>query len=302
MYVNTPYYFKVPWQKSLRETGVIMKKVLIAAGCVVFIFLCIAGLSFKKMFGSFMAIETVQYDPQLKIYLGGGGNSIVLLSEDGSKALVVDTKMGAAAKKLREDIHAQEITIVNTHFHKDHVGGNFLYPNAKIISGAYTPEQWKSAAKNCRYPDETIQPNQEIVMAIGSENVHIRNMGQAHTWNDLVVYCENRKLLVTGDIVFLSMHPVLFTASGTNDASWITILDSLVNRYPIAALIPGHGKVSDQSALASMKDYFVSIGDAVQNPGTRTELKQKFKSYFSLPGMSGFDKTLSFIENERKRR
>jgi len=254
------------------------------------------------MYGSFMKVETVQYDPQLRIYLGGGGNSIALFSEDGSKALIVDTKMGAAAKMLHDDVRAGDITIVNTHFHKDHIGGNFLYPNAKIISGAYTQEQWKSSAKNSRYPDETVQPNEELAIPIGSEIVHVRNMGQAHTWNDLVVYCENRKLLVTGDIVFIAMHPVLFASSGTNVASWVSVLDSLIARYPAIALVPGHGKVSDQSALVSMKDYFVSIAGAIQNPGSQAELKQKFKAYFSLPGMSGFDKTLSFIERERKSR
>lgn len=279
-----------------------MKKILIWAGCVVVILICIAGLSFKKMYGSFMKVETVQYDPQLRIYLGGGGNSIALFSEDGSKALIVDTKMGAAAKMLHDDVRAGDITIVNTHFHKDHIGGNFLYPNAKIISGAYTQEQWKSSAKNSRYPDETVQPNEELAIPIGSEIVHVRNMGQAHTWNDLVVYCENRKLLVTGDIVFIAMHPVLFASSGTNVASWVSVLDSLIARYPAIALVPGHGKVSDQSALVSMKDYFVSIAGAIQNPGSQAELKQKFKAYFSLPGMSGFDKTLSFIERERKSR
>ena len=277
-----------------------MKKNLIIAGCIIVVAICVAGVSFHKMFRKFMAVETVRYDPQLTIYLGGGGNSIVLTSEDGSKALVVDTKMGGAAKKLRDEVKAKEIIVVNTHLHRDHIGGNMLYPDAKIISGAYTREQWKSNANNNRYPDETVKPNEEIVEKIGTETVHIRNMGQAHTWNDIVVYCENRKLLVTGDILFISMHPVLFTKTGANVASWVTILDSLNNRYQAKAVVPGHGKVSDQGALMTMKDYFVSIGDAIGSPEKQAALKQKYRAYFKVPGMSGLEKTLAFIENERK--
>ena len=151
-----------------------------------------------------------------------------------------------------------------------------------------------------RYPDETVKPNEEIVEKIGTETVHIRNMGQAHTWNDIVVYCENRKLLVTGDILFIAMHPVLFTKTGANVASWVAILDSLNNRYLARAVVPGHGKVCDQGALMTMKDYFVSIGDAIGNPEKQAALKRKYKSYFKVPGMSGLEKTLAFIENERK--
>ena len=49
-----------------------------------------------------------------------------------------------------------------------------------------------------------------------------------------------------------------------------------------------------------MKDYFVSIGDSIGNPEKQTVLKKKYKDYFSIPFMSGFDKTLKYIENERK--
>jgi cyclase len=237
----------------------------------------------------------------LTVYLGGGGNSIVLTSEDGSQALVVDTKMRSAAKKLRDEVKAAEITIVNTHAHYDHTGGNALYPSAKIISGAYTNEQWDNdSKKTSRYPDLALKPGEEKVIKLGSETVRIRNMGRAHTWNDVVVYCEKRKILVTGDLVFIDMHPALYTKSGANVASWIGVLDSLASRYKIKTLIPGHGKISDQTALAVMKDYFVSIGDAIGKPDKQAELKKKYKDYFTLPGIFSFRNTTKFIEKEKK--
>jgi glyoxylase-like metal-dependent hydrolase (beta-lactamase superfamily II) len=278
-----------------------MKKVLIIVGLLIVVFIVAGGFYSWKIYQQFGKVETVQIDPQLTAYLGGGGNSIVLTSEDGSKALVVDTKMGKAAKKLRETVKAADITIVNTHAHFDHTGGNSLYPSAKIISGAYTNEQWeKEAKKASRYPDVTLKPGEEKVINVGSEIVHIRNMGRAHTWNDVVVYCEKRKLLVTGDLVFIDMHPAVYAKSGANVASWIGVLDSLSKQYEIKTLIPGHGKISDQSALAVMKDYFVSIGDAIGNPDKQAELKKKYKDYFTLPCIFSFRNTTKFIEKERK--
>lgn len=278
-----------------------MKKVLLIISLLIVIIIVVGGFYFWKIYQQFGRMETVQLDPQLTIYVGGGSNSIVLTSEDGSKALVVDTKMRSAAKKLRDTVKAADIVIVNTHAHFDHTGGNTLYPAAKIISGAYTNEQWdKESKKTSRYPDVALKPGEEKVIKIGSETVRIRNMGRAHTWNDVVVYCEKRKLLVTGDLVFLDMHPALYAKSGANVASWIGVLDALSKKYKIKTLIPGHGKISDQSAIAIMKDYFVSIGDAIGKPDKQAELKKKYKDYFSLPGMLSFRSTTKFIEKERK--
>jgi hypothetical protein len=96
------------------------------------------------------------------------------------------------------------------------------------------------------------------------------------------------------------MHPAVYGKSGANVASWIGVLDSLSKQYEIKTLIPGHGKISDQSALAVMKDYFVSIGDAIGNPDKQAELKKKYKDYFTLPCIFSFRNTTKFIEKERK--
>jgi glyoxylase-like metal-dependent hydrolase (beta-lactamase superfamily II) len=207
--------------------------------------------------------------------------------------------MGIAARELKKNIISSTVILVNTHFHRDHVEGNSLYAKAHLIAGAYTPQQWLKGAGKARYPDEIIRPNEEKILRIGTEIVHVRNMGPAHTTNDVVVYCEHRKLLMTGDLVFLGNHPVLYTKSGCNVASWINVIDSVYRRYDISTLVPGHGRITDRSGLLTMKDYFVSIGQSIGSPEKQLELKKKYKDYFSIPGMSSFEKTLGFIEKER---
>lgn len=278
-----------------------MKKVWIIIFTIIAV-IVFAGTQYVwHTYHKFMSVETVQYDPQLLILIGGGGNSIVLTSEDGAKAVVVDTKMRAAAKKVRSSVTAGDITVINTHVHGDHTGGNDLFTNAKIIAGAYTQEQWKDGTKQ-RYPDETVKPGEDKKIQVGSETVHIRNMGRAHTWDDVVVYLEKRKMLVTGDVVFITMHPALFTRSGASISSWIAVLDTLSNTYDIEKLVPGHGSISDKNALAAMKEYFVSIGESIGDQQKQDSLKRKYAGYFSIPGMSSFEATLKFIENERKNR
>jgi glyoxylase-like metal-dependent hydrolase (beta-lactamase superfamily II) len=277
-----------------------MKKRLLTIFGITASLLVICAVFIVIGYFKFMTVDAVEYDPQLEILLGGGGNSIILTSEDGSQALVVDTKMGRAAKLMGRKVKAKEVVVVNTHFHPDHIRGNALFPRARLIAGAYTKEEWAKTGKNNRYPDETIAVGAEKILTIGTETVHVRNMGRAHTTNDCVVYLEKRKLLVTGDLVFLGRHPALM-GSGCNVGAWIGALGILSNTYDIKTLVPGHGPVSDRSALAAMADYFVSIRDAIGDPQKLAALAKKYKKYAEMPGMSGFGKTVKFIENEKRK-
>lgn len=277
-----------------------MKKFFVIASIIIVLILAIGGIFLWKAYQSYMTVEIIKYDPLLTIYLGGGGNSVVLVSPDGTEALVIDTKMGIAAKKLHDNLKAANISIINTHNHSDHTEGNNLYRALKIISGDYTHEQWNKAAGKSRFPDMVIKAGEERVIAIGDEKVHLQNMGMAHTWSDIIVYFEKRKLMVTGDLVFLNIHPVLRKDFGSNVSSWICALDVLSRRYDIKTLVPGHGSVTDKSAIMAMKDYFVSIGDATGNKDKQAILETRYKKYFSIPGMSNLSKTMAYIEDERK--
>ncbi|MCP4352798.1 MAG: MBL fold metallo-hydrolase [Desulfobacterales bacterium] len=275
-----------------------MKKKLLIISALLIVILFFVG---AYLWYTYVVVKTIKYDPQLTIYWGGmNGNSIVLVSEDGSKALVVDTKAEDDAKDLRESITAKDIIIVNTHSHYDHTLGNSLYPKATVIAGAYSKEQWSSDSDESRYPDQTIEPKAEKVIRIGSETVHVYNTGRGHTRNDVVVYCEKRQLLVTGDLIFHEIHPVLYSKSGSHVGSWIKILEILSDKYSIKTVIPGHGRISDKSIITGMRDYFVRIRNAVNDKEKLANLKKEYAHYFSIPNMTGFDNTVNFIKNEQE--
>jgi glyoxylase-like metal-dependent hydrolase (beta-lactamase superfamily II) len=94
-----------------------MKKILVIIALIIVVILAVGVIVLRPVYQNLFTVETISYDPQLTIYIGGGGNSLVLTSEDGTKALIVDTKMRGAAKDLRNSIKAGEIIIVNTHSH-----------------------------------------------------------------------------------------------------------------------------------------------------------------------------------------
>jgi cyclase len=275
-----------------------MKKIGFIIGCII-VCVLVAGFFYLRPAYKWMAtVESLKFDPQLTVYLGAG-NSIVLTSKDHSKALIVDTKMMGAAKKLKADVSANAITIVNTHAHIDHTGGNDLYPTAKIISGEYPKDQWAFESKKCRYPDETLKPGEEKILDFDDERVHIRSMGNAHTLNDVVVFLEKRKMLLAGDLMFNGMHPAVYEKSKCDTRLWSAALEDLLKRYDIAVIVPGHGLMSDKNGLMNMKEYFESVRSALDSPHKLDSLRQKYKDYFALLSMTSFDRTVDFMKKEK---
>ena len=278
-----------------------MKKVLLIIGLSLALVIAVIAVLGWNSYKKYSAVKAIAFDSNLLILQGGGGNSIILTSDDETQALIVDTKIGGrASAMLASKVKAPNITVVNTHLHRDHTAGNDRFPNATIIAGAYTHDQWKALAGSSRYPDSVILPGEEIVLSVGGEKAHVRNMGAAHTWDDVVVFLENRKFLVTGDIVFHHRHPAMFVQGGTNAALWVRAIDSLLVLYDPKTVLPGHGDLSDKSALADQKEYFVTIDSALGNPEKMDAAREKYKSYPSMPVLATFDKTVAFLENEKK--
>ncbi len=264
--------------------------------CVILFILVSIGIYVKKSFEDSI-IKTIQYDNNLKIYVGGGCNSIVLTSEDGKKALIVDTKYFKGSQELRKEVNAPDIIIVNTHFHMDHARGNKLYPNAYVISGTCSWKQWDFDTAHSKRPDKVMNPGEEISLKIGNENVRIMNMGSAHSSNDCVVYLGNRKILITGDLIWVKIHPMLLD-SNCNISLWLKALDKMDTVFDINTIVPGHGDVSNKFALIEMREYFLSITKALNDPAELKLLKNKYKDFKTVPIFGGFDKTVKKIKNE----
>jgi len=282
-----------------------MKKYLLWAGVVLFGLVLAVSMSLGPRVGRFLSHSTVEHDPGLTIFLGYGGNTILLRSEDRGEALIVDTKMFGGARRLRGMVsslcpHAR-LTIVNTHCHRDHAGGNSLFPGARVIAGDYDDGEWISESGGQALPDVRLKPGQEIKLRIGKEKVRIKNYGRAHTRNDTVVYLESRKILVTGDLVFNKWHPALLEKSGTNVSEWVGVLERLMRDYDCDTVVPGHGPVAGRQVLSDMRDYFISIQASLVDRERLASLKSGYRRYYSIPFISGFKKSLRFIEKESAR-
>ena len=236
-------------------------------------------------------------DKNLTIVTGGGGNSGVLVTD--SAVIVIDTKMGDDAEKLynlaKSKTGNKKIIVVNTHYHGDHVKGNRFYKGCTIFIGAYDPGFLQKEVDPENMPDHFVKDS--LIMNLGNETMCLYNLGQAHTWNDMVVLLKSRKVLFTGDLVFHMRHPFLVRKSGANVDKWIGTLEVMLKMPGIGMVVPGHGETGDASMIALMRNYFLDMKAAAADPSKEGQMKEKYKGWTETPNMTSTGVTIAYIRN-----
>lgn len=255
--------------------------------------------SFSQIKQNPVQVEAKQLDNNLTLYLGGGGNSGILVTD--SAIVVIDTKMATEAENLytiaKEKAGGKKIIVINTHYHGDHTKGNMFYKGSKIYIGNYDRSFLEKNMDRENMPTDFV--TKELKLNLGDETVQLYNLGQAHTFDDIIVYLENRKVMFTGDVVFNNINPVLKKESGANVDNWILELNAIVLGWDISMLVPGHGAPGSKDIAVQMREYLEDMQEAASNPEKAKKLKSKYKNWVEIPDMTSPEKTIEFIRDNK---
>jgi cyclase len=156
-----------------------------------------------------------------------------------------------------------------------------------------TPEDQKDK----RAPLERLIRRLDATMAIrltnpnvtfGSGTVHlylgkrevILSTLPGHTGGDVLAYVPDANVVFTGDLGWSKTLPNLVDAT-VND--WIPTLDKILNQYPAAKFIPGHGNVAEAAEIKDFRDYLDDLRSRVKQ-GIADGLKfDEVKQQLKLP-------------------
>lgn len=224
---------------------------------------------------------------------GTWGYSNAGLVVDGEQSLLVDTlfdeKLTAdmlATMKRDAGIGGADITtLVNTHANGDHTYGNRLVTRAEIIASKASAEEMEEvppermaglmkAAPNMgetgdyflecfgafdfngitlRAPTKTFTGRMEL--KVGDKDVHLIEVGPAHTHGDVIVHVPKDRVVYTGDILFIDGTPIMWAGPVAN---WIKACNMIIG-FDVDVIVPGHGPITDKAGVARMRDYLVYI-------------------------------------------
>lgn len=150
-------------------------------------------------------------------------------------------------------------------------------------------------------PDERIKINQSKTIELDDETICIENIGAAHTRNDLVVFLKKKKILITGDLVYIGFHPVMNHKYGTDINHWIDRLKIIDKAFDYRIVIPGHGELSNRDCIITMQNYLKDIQLATNDESRLKDIQTKYKSYLTVPFLIGLKRNLRFVKEEKNR-
>src|ERR1700737_4504043 len=191
------------------------------------------------------------------------GNKGILVVDTG-----VDAKEGGKLVEAIRGVSSLPVQlIVNTHYHRDHQGGNSIVgPSAVVISTDWTRARTlaviqastPSEGSGLRPADVTF--GEKLTIHLNPYSAEIYFPGKAHTSGDALVYFPPQRAIVMGDLFLNKSSPAMDDGSVE---SWIHALDHVLE-LPLDNVVPGHFELATKSELKRFRDYLNDLYQQVR--------------------------------------
>jgi cyclase len=218
----------------------------------------------RRLTGRVLAVESEA---------AGASNAGIVIGDE--RVLLVDTRVTPTfgeefAHTVMKATGAQveELIVVNSHFHGDHVFGNSAFRGATIVASASTqaaehrewarqvaiferlrPHQAEEIRGGARVTP-TIGLTGPARIELGGVVVELEPVGPAHTEGDLVVTVPDDGVAFVADLAFNGHWPSMWNA---DVRGWLGALRRLSHTAP-PIVVPGHGPTGDPAMLGGMAE------------------------------------------------
>jgi glyoxylase-like metal-dependent hydrolase (beta-lactamase superfamily II) len=243
------------------------------------------------------AIEVLPVQGQIYLLAGPGGNTTVQIGDEA--VIVVDTQIAAVSGDLLEAIAAlgtQPIRhVIVTSADADHTGGNeaiagagtyvrlidsfdprgsdtnaAIMAHVNVLASMSVPQGDSTAAPAGAWPTDTYYTD-EWALFVNGEAIQLLHVPSAHTDGDSMVFFRRSDVISTGDIFNTDRYPPFDRDRGGSIAGIIDglnlILDIAIpgeNQSGGTVVVPGHGRLSDETDVANYRDMVTIIRDRIQ--------------------------------------
>ncbi len=211
-----------------------------------------------------------------------GSNSIAVQTNNG--IVLIDTQLaiwtGRVNDAIVKTLGAPPSTVVNTHWHTDHSGGNDQLTEAADIvahenvlallsrphEGFGLTEPGSHHTYDPREKDglpETVYDGLLTLAPMRSGGlVEIVHFPHAHTDGDSVVFIDDEKVVAVGDIVWPGSFPFIDVHNGGDAIGLLAAIDVILARTnPQSIIVGGHRDPTTQAELAA---YRAQIAETIE--------------------------------------
>jgi cyclase len=232
---------------------------------------------------------------------GAGANIAVQVSDEGT--LVVDTGDAAASEKVLTEIKKLAVRpvrwIINTNGDLNHTGGNGPIAKAgvgappggggggggaaggfngngagiiafqKVLDRMSAPTGQTASRAVDDWPTDTFFTARKNFW-YGGEPIEMWNEPAAHSDGDLLILFRKSDVIVAGDVIAADRYPYIDARNGGSIQGIINGLNRIVamavpeyNQQGGTRVIPGHGRIMNQSDVVEYRDMATIIRDRI---------------------------------------
>jgi glyoxylase-like metal-dependent hydrolase (beta-lactamase superfamily II) len=201
----------------------------------------------------------------------------VVVGEDGVAAMVdsgVPPRGADVASAVRAAARGNvPRTLVNTHWHFDHAGGNAAMVGAGVgvvVAHENTLARMSSTQHNAFFgidfpaaPEEgrpTVTFPDRAAVRVKGRTLRLVHVPPAHTDGDVAVHVEEADVLVTGDLFSNGFFPFIDYSSGGSIEGMIAASEKLLAMAgEKTRVVPGHGAVGSRGDVQAARDMLADV-------------------------------------------
>lgn len=156
--------------------------------------------------------------------------------------------------------------VVNTHFHRDHTGGNENLGKSGVLIFAHDNVRTRllsADAPKASLPVVTF--NDATTFHMNGQTVRVFHTSNAHTDGDAMIHSQEADVIHMGDTFFNGFYPFIDAKSGGSVEGVFAAIDTVLTLADDdTVIVPGHGPVGDCADLVAYREIMTMARDGIR--------------------------------------
>jgi len=213
------------------------------------------------------------------VLMGQGGN--IGLSTGPNGAFLIDDEYAPLTDRVRATVDSlcgcPVRFVLNTHWHRDHTGGNEHLGKAGVLIVAHENTRKRMSVEQFIEAFDAHVPaappgalpvvtfTDTITFHLNDDDIRAYHVAPAHTDGDVIIHFPRANVFHMGDTYFNGFYPFIDMGTGGTIDGMIAAADRVLAEADAGTkIIPGHGPVSGRAELAAYREMLAGIRNKVK--------------------------------------